>query len=239
MYKRQGATEAGATEFVVNTGSPWNQIPLEELDERAELIRGWWKPDQTMEGMDETFDAAFVLSMHAKARTPGALATHTWSFTIFDFRVNGTSIGELGMAVFFAAACGVPTALVSGDTATCKEAIDLLGDVETAATKESISWVAAKCRHPSLVLKDIREAAKRAVGRLGDFKPISLESPVTVEIDMVSPNMIPWWTAVPTVEATGPCGIRFQAEDYRAAHRLFVMMDKLHSAFHTEAGIVL
>ena len=61
------------------------------------------------------------------------------------------------MAVFFAAACGVPTALVSGDTATCKEAIDLLGHVETAST-------------------------------------------VTVEIDMVNPKMIPWWTAVPTVE---------------------------------------
>ena len=234
-----GATEAGATAFVVNTGSPWNQIGLEELDARAELIRGWWKPDQTMEGMDETFDAAFVLSMHAKARTPNALAAHTWSFTIYDFRVDGVSIGELGMAVYFAAACGVPTVLVSGDTATCAEARDLLGDVETVPTKEGISWASAKCRHPSLVLKDIREAAKRAIDRLGSFRSREPARPVTVEIDMVSPNMIPWWTAVPTVETSGPCGVTFQAPDYRAAHRLFVMMDKLHAALHDEVGITL
>ena len=234
-----GAADAGATEFLVNTGSPWNQIRPEDLDARAELISGWWKPDQTMQGLDETFDAAFVLSMHAKARTPNALATHTWSFTIYDFRVNGVSIGELGMAVYFAAACGVPTVLVSGDTATCREARDLLGSVETVPTKESISWVAAKCRHPSLVLKDIRETADGAIKRLREYAPIRLASPVTVEIDMVSPNMIPWWTTVPTVEATGPCGIRFQALDYRAAHRLFIMMDKLHAAFYNEAGITL
>jgi D-aminopeptidase len=90
-----------------------------------------------------------------------------------------------------------------------------------------------------VVLKDIHAAAKRAIDGLSKFEPIRLASPVTVEIDMVSPNMIPWWTAVPTVEANGSCGVRFQAKDYRAAHRLFVMMDKLHAALYNEAGITL
>jgi D-amino peptidase len=233
-----GAAEAGATEFVVNTGCPpANHVILDEVDPRAEVIRGLWKPDQTMEGIDETFDAMFVLSMHAKAHTSRAVFSHTWSLNIYDYRVNGVSIGELGMAVYFAAAVGVPTVLVSGDTATCAEAKALLGDVEVAPTKESVSWISAKCPHPSLVLERIRDAARRAVERLGEFEPVQLSSPVTVEIDMSNPNLPPWWAWVPTVELTGPSGIRFQAPDYRAAHRLFLVLQKVELAYYVESGM--
>lgn len=232
-----GAVEAGAEEFLVNTGCPWNQAILEELDPRAQLIRGGWKPDQTMEGIDETFDALFVLSMHAKRGTPRAAFAHTWSFGIYDYRVNGMSIGELGMAVYFGAALGVPTALVSGDTATCEEAVALLGNVEVALSKEGISWISAKCPPNAVVLARIREAAKRAIERLDEFEPVQLSSPVTVEIEMVTPNMIPWWLSVPTVEPNGSCGVKFQATDYRAAHRLFLVLSKLEIAYQTESGL--
>jgi D-amino peptidase len=235
-----GAAEAGATGFVVNTGCPpADYVILDEVDPRAEVIRGLWKPDQTMEGIDETFDAMFVLSMHAKAHTPRAVFSHTWSLNIYDYRVNGVSIGELGMAVYFAAAVGVPTVLVSGDVATCGEARALLGEVEVAPTKESISWISARCPHPSRVLERIHDAAKRAIERLDDFKPVQLVSPVTVEIDMTNPTLIPWWVWVPTVEANGPSGIRFQAPDYRAAHRLFVVLQKVELAYHVESGMSL
>lgn len=235
-----GAAQAGATQFVVNTGCPpANHVILDEVDRRAEVIRGLWKPDQTMEGIDETFDAMFVLSMHAKAHTPRAVFSHTWSLNIYDYRVNGASIGELGMAVYFAAAVGVPTALVSGDRATCEEAKALLGDVEVAPTKESISWISAKCPHPSQVLQGIHDAAKRAIERLDNFGPVQLSSPVTVEIDMANPTLIPWWLWVPTVEPNGPSGIKFQAADYRAAHRLFLVLQKVELAYYMESGMPL
>jgi D-amino peptidase len=139
----EGASAAGATEFVVNTGCPWSHVLLEELDPRADLIKGGWKPDQTMQGLDESFDAQLVLSMHAKVGTPNAVFAHSWSLAIRDFRVNGQSIGELGMATYYASACGVPTLMVSGDVATCAEARALIPGVEVAPTKESISWISA------------------------------------------------------------------------------------------------
>jgi D-amino peptidase len=233
-----GAVEAGATEFLVNTGCPPNNhVILDKVDRRAQVIRGAWKPDQTMQGIDETFDAMFVLSMHAKAHTPKAVFAHTWSLSIYDYRVNGTSIGELGMAAYYAGALGVPTVMVSGDIATCEEAKDLLGDVEVAPTKESISWIAAQCPHPSIVLDGIYNAARQAIERLDEFKPAQLTSPVTVEIDMTNPNMIPWWLWVPTIEATGPSNIRYQASDYQAAHRLFLVLQKLELAWFEESGL--
>jgi D-aminopeptidase len=89
------------------------------------------------------------------------------------------------------------------------------------------------------VLERIHDAAKRAIERLDDFKPVELISPVTVEIDMTKPTLIPWWVRVPTVEANGPSGIRFQASDYRAAHRLFVVLQKVELAYHVESGMSL
>ena len=127
--------------------------------------------------------------------------------------------------------------MVSGDTATCEEAKALLGDVEIAPTKESISWIAAKCPHPSKVRGRIYDAAKRAIERTGTFQPVQLSSPVTVEIDMISPNMIPWWLWIPTIEANGSSGVKFQASDYRAAHRLFLVLSKLELAWYQESGL--
>ena len=44
-----GAAEAGATEFLVNTGCPPNNhVILDKVDRRAQVIRGAWKPDQTL-----------------------------------------------------------------------------------------------------------------------------------------------------------------------------------------------
>ena len=233
-----GAAQSGATEFLVNTGCPpCDQILMDRIDPRAEVIRGMWKPDQTMEGIDESFDAMFILSMHAKARTPQAVFAHTWDLDVYDYKVNGKSIGELGMAAYFAAAVGVPTVLVSGDSATCREAQDLLGDVETAVTKESISWVAARCAHPSKVLSRIKDAAGRAVSRLKNFKPVKLTTPVTVEIEFSKPHLTDWWAWVPTVEVTGPCSVRIEGPDYRAAHRLFVLLDKLQSVYLIASGL--
>jgi len=234
----QGAAGAGADEFLVNTGCPdCDYIDLDRIDPRAEVIVGMWKPDQTMAGIDESFGALFVMSMHAKARTPRAVCAHSWDLDIYDYRVNGRSIGELGMAAYFAADYGVPTALVSGDAATCREAVELLGDVEVAPTKESLSWISARCPHPIKVLSRISQAAGRAISRLGSIRPPRLDKPVVVEIDFTKPHLVDWWTCVPTVEANGDCGVRIKAPDYRAAHRLFVLLSKIQTAFHHESGL--
>jgi hypothetical protein len=54
---------------------------------------------------------------------------------------------------------------------------------------------------------------------------------------MTNPTMIPWWVWVPTVEPNGPSGIRFRAPDYRAAHRLFLVLQKLELAYYEESGL--
>lgn len=55
-----GAFDGGATEVIVNDahGAQRNIAPL-EMDARARLVTGNMKPLSMMEGIDESFDAAF------------------------------------------------------------------------------------------------------------------------------------------------------------------------------------
>jgi D-amino peptidase len=202
-----------------------------ELDERADLIQGSWKPDGTMEGIDDSFDAAILLSMHAKRGCPCAVFAHSWSEDIVDYRINGVSVGEVGMAIYFAGALGVPVVMVSGDAHACEEARQLLGEIEVAPTKYGISRAAARSPHPNKVLRSIQDAAQRALARLDSFRPARLPAPVTVEMDMLDGRLIPWWLSIPTVEANGVTGVKWQAPDYQAAHRLFTVMDMLHAGY--------
>lgn len=60
-----GAFKGGATEVVVNE-SHWtmNNLLKEDLDPRAELIRGTIKRGCMMEGLDESFGIIFLTGYH-------------------------------------------------------------------------------------------------------------------------------------------------------------------------------
>ncbi|HZM26289.1 MAG TPA: M55 family metallopeptidase, partial [Gemmatimonadales bacterium] len=115
----EGALAGGASQVVVND-SHWemrNLLP-EDLHEAAELLSGGPKRLSMLEGIEADFDAAVFIGYHAKAGTAGAILDHTMMDAIRDVRLNGRSMGELGLNAALAGAHGVPVALVSGDRAT-------------------------------------------------------------------------------------------------------------------------
>ena len=57
---------------------------------------------QTLDDLDETFAAVFLVGIHARSGTPGAVMDHTWDFRILNLRVNGTTIGEVGLNALLA-----------------------------------------------------------------------------------------------------------------------------------------
>jgi DNA-directed RNA polymerase subunit N len=71
-----------------------------------------------MPGSDETVDGLMLMAHHAKggtkvhsSRTPGRL-------TGPDFRINGQSVGEVGIEACYAGHWNIPLLLVQGDTTT-------------------------------------------------------------------------------------------------------------------------
>ncbi len=77
-----GAVDSRATEILVNDahGSMRNLI-IEDLHAPAELISGRIKPMGMMEGIDEMFDAAIFIGVHARAAGYNGILTHTGSGT--------------------------------------------------------------------------------------------------------------------------------------------------------------
>lgn len=183
----QGAFEAGATEVLVSDSHGNAQsLLLDELDPRARLIRGWPRKLIMMEGIDESFAAVVFIGYHASAGTRHATLAHTMSSArLFEIKLNGQKVPEAGFNAAVAGHFGVPVVLVSGDQTIIAETRRLLGDVEGAEVKTGLGTVASMM-HPSKAQELIREKTKAALGRLGDFKPWRLSSPITLELTFKS-----------------------------------------------------
>src|SRR2546421_10756593 len=110
----EGALAAGATRVLVND-SHWfmRNLLAEELHQAAELVAGDPKPRSMGQGIDEQegFDAALFVGDHARAGTRNAILDHTYADRIYEGRLNGKPVGELGINAAVAGGCGGPGAL--------------------------------------------------------------------------------------------------------------------------------
>jgi D-amino peptidase len=122
---------------------------------------------------------------------------------------------------------GVPVVLVVGDTQTCREAKDFLGDVVCVATKEGIDRFAAKLYHPEDTREAIRRGAKEALSRLCSFKPRTAPSPACLDVDFTGATMAMICSFIPGVERIGPRTIRYEHSDYRTVYNLLLVFQIL------------
>ncbi|MBS7611215.1 M55 family metallopeptidase [Candidatus Bathyarchaeota archaeon] len=178
----EGAFEAGADEVVVLDGhGAALTILIEELDPRTQLIRG--RRVLELEGLDESFNLMFAIGAHSMAGTSDGLLTHTLSPDIDNVWLNDVPVGEVGLWAALAGDYNVPLVLVAGDFAAVREAESLLKNVCTVAVKKATSRFAAKCLHPKVSQKLIREAAATAVRRAGEFTPFKPEKPIELRVE--------------------------------------------------------
>jgi D-amino peptidase len=228
-----GAVAGGATTILVND-SHWEMRNLlaEELHPAAELLSGGPKTWSMMEGIDAGWDLAGFIGYHAKAGTPSAILDHTYSDCILDVRLNGRSVGELGLNAALAGAHGVPVAVVSGDQALAAEARDLLGaGIEAIVVKHAVSRHAARALPPEEAREQIRAAVQRAVtARRADRdsgRPFTVASPVQLEVDFVRTVQADHAAMTPGVRRSGGRTVTYAHEDYRQVFHAFRTMFNL------------
>ncbi|HMA44000.1 MAG TPA: M55 family metallopeptidase [Gemmatimonadales bacterium] len=227
----QGAVDAGATRILVND-SHWTMRNLlaEELHEAAELISGGPKALSMMEGIDGGFDAALCIGYHARAGTRAAILDHTYTDRLIDVRLNGRSVGELGLNATLAGVYEVPVVLVSGDAALATEAHDLLGDeVATVIVKEAVGRHAARSLAPVVACRRIREAVTKALKRKG-ARPFTMEAPITLEADFAKTVEADMAELVPGSMRTSGRTVAFTHHDYKEVFRAWRAMHNLAGA---------
>jgi len=177
----EGLRQGGFTEFVTRDYHGGGRtIRPADIDCEATLIRG--KSTPYPYGLSEDFDAMCFVGAHCMAGVADGVMCHTMNGDIYELRLNGKLIGEVGGFAYLAGHFDVPIILVAGDRAVCAEAKGIIGDVETAVTKIGLTRNCAEVFHPSVSRKNITEGALRAAKRLSEFKPLKAELPCVLDV---------------------------------------------------------
>jgi D-amino peptidase len=221
----EAALARGATEVVVADahGRMRNLLP-DVLHEEALLVRGTPRPLSMMEGLDETFEAAFLVGYHSMSGTAKGMIAHSYSGIVHGIRLNGVMVGELGFNAALAGHLGVPVALVCGDDTVDAEASALIPWTERVIVKWAISNWSARNLTPKAAQERIREGAGRALDRLGEMKPFVLERPIRFEVDFGPPIYATLGADIPGVERIGGRTLAYTGEDMLAVTRILRLM---------------
>jgi D-amino peptidase len=163
-----GAFSGGAREVVV-TDSHWYglNIPLEALDLRASLNSGLSAPLAMMQGV-ETAHGVVLVGCHPRCGTRDATLDHTWSYvSVYNVRIDGTLVGEIGMNAALAGHYGIPLIAATGDANACAEARDVGGEaLSVAVVKTATGQFSAECKPLPVARRLITEAVADGVRKL-------------------------------------------------------------------------
>lgn len=227
----ESALEAGATEIVVSDshGSGQNLL-VDKLHPAAKLVRSFPRPQDMMQGIDGSFDAALFIGYHAGQGKPDAVLAHTMNSEVLWIKLNGVTVGEPGFNAALAGHFGVPVILIAGDQGAIGELRDLVGDVEGAEVKHAYGLTSALTLHPTQSRQVIAERTAAALGRLGDFKPYRVTTPISMEVAFKNTVTTEVVAMIPGVERTAPNAVRLTVPDMVEAAKFVVVLMYLQVA---------
>lgn len=220
----RGARRAGAGRIVVKDshGNSKNLL-IEDLEPGVELISGHGSGrDGMMEGIDSTFDAAFLIGYHAMAGVQGGIMEHTYTGRAHRLFINDVEIGEIGLSAGTAGRYRVPLAFVSSDDKGCAEASALIPGVRTAVTKYGLGRYMGRLLHPSETGVLIEEGAFRALGSL--TKPWCPPGPYVVRLESDQTNDVDWASKIPGVRRVDGYSVEVDAETYADAQSWAIVL---------------
>jgi len=180
----RAALEAGVDSLIIcDTHHGGNNIIPEKLisDPRIKFLprnvgleNGKWR---WMPGLNETVDGFMVMGHHAKPGTEGAFLHHAQSLDWADVRINGISVGEIGIESCYAGNWNIPVIMMHGDEAGCREAEQLLPGIVTAAVKHAVSYDKAEGPDPQAARDLTARKVKEAIDKLKSGSKFTIYKP--------------------------------------------------------------
>lgn len=210
----EGCVQGGAKEIIVGEAHPVN---LEKLHPDAKLSRGipWHEIIKLRK-----YDAALFVGQHARTDLANAVRAHTGSSnSIIGFWINDMPMGELGYVGGLLGAMGTPVVFLSGDTAACNEAKELIGEnVVTVEVEESSNVHGAICLTPAKTHPLLTEGARKSLEFISEIKPITFTAPVTFKIEFKYSKIADDFCVIPGVKREDARTISYTAESYEEAY---------------------
>ncbi len=212
--------------FVVGDGhGPMRNVLLGSLHEAAELVIGSAKPANKplcqLEGIDASFDLAFMIGYHSMAGTPGGLLAHTYIGSVVrEWRLNGAPVGEVSMNAAIFGSFGVPVGLVVGNSELADEVRSLDETIRFVATKRTLGPTAAICATPTTTTARIAEAAQEVVLHQERHRAILDGGHTVIEVDMYRREQADKASGEPAIQRIGDSGVRCEAPNAAEAFRI-------------------
>lgn len=207
--------------LVTEAHADYRNLLPEQLDRRAELLRGTPKPWDEMSGLDEATDAVVFIGYHGKAGTPRSVMAHSISGAVIaDVRCNGRSLGELGLNTALAAHSGVAPVLVAGDDTVAAEAADVAPGMRSVIVKQALGARAAWLLHPDEACDRIEQEVPKALADRRSVKPLRFDGPVVLEVEVLRTHMTEHALLVPGMELADGRTLRYAAPDFPTAYQI-------------------
>ena len=199
-----------------------DNLIIDELDPRAQLISGSPKPLSMMQGIDETFDGVMYIGYHARSGTSNGVFNHTYDgTTISNISINGKPMGECGINAGVAGHFGVPILAISGDDLLCQQAIEEIGDLQTIEVKKAISRYCAHNVAKSKLREIYAEKIKAAFENIKNSPVVKYEGKVSMEIEFTKELLAERAMLYPHAVRVDSKTIRVEADNYMDLFMMF------------------
>jgi len=175
----RGLRAGGATDIFVVDGHGSQAFVPHLMEPGAKYLTGVPRPASSW-AFDKSFAGLVQLAAHAMMGTPDGVLCHTQSSRSENrYWYNGVESGELAQCAAIAGHYDIPTIMVSGDEATCREATQFFGpECVTVAVKRGVAREAAVLYPFEETHQALFEGAKRAMSVIDRCKPYRLSVPI-------------------------------------------------------------
>jgi D-amino peptidase len=179
-----GARDAGPANIVVaDSHGNGQSLLIDKLPEDVQIVRGFPRPLEMMQGIDDSFAAALFVGYHASEWTAGAVRSHTISSArLLGVRLNGMEVSEGIYNAAIAGHFGVPVAFISGDRLAVTQLQQVVPAAEGAIVKEPLGYHSAMTVTPARGQAMIREGVRRAMTKLSSLQPYRLRTPIDLQV---------------------------------------------------------
>src|SRR5690349_4270413 len=179
-----GIREAGAAEILVcDSHGNGQSVLIDKLPDDVRIVRGFPRPLEMMQGIDDTFSAAVFIGYHASEWTANAVRGHTISSArLLGIRLNGDEVSEGIYNAALAGQFGVPVAFVSGDRLAVAQLQKVAPSAEGVVVKEPFGYHSAATVTPARGQALIKDGLARAMSKLGTLQPYRIRMPVDLEV---------------------------------------------------------
>src|SRR5215475_5760811 len=131
---------------------------IDKVPDDVRIVRGFPRPLEMMQGLDDSFAAAIFIGYHASEWTADAVRGHTISSArLLGVKLNGNEVSEGIYNAALAGQFGVPVAFISGDRLAVTQLQQVAPGAEGAIVKEPYGYHSAMSVTPARGQQLIRD----------------------------------------------------------------------------------